>query len=70
MLERSSGPGWIAVGDAAASYDPIASRGLVAALESGLAAGELVGASSERLAAYHADLEERFANYLEERKRL
>ncbi len=36
MLERSTGSGWIAIGDAAASYDPIASRGLVAALESGI----------------------------------
>ncbi len=70
MLERSAGAGWIAIGDAAASYDPIASRGLVAALESGIAAAALVEASSERLAAYHADLEQRFAQYLEERKRL
>ena len=48
MLERSAGSGWIAIGDAAASYDPIASRGLVAALESGIAAAALVAASSER----------------------
>jgi flavin-dependent dehydrogenase len=70
ILERSAGSGWMAIGDAAASYDPIASRGLVAALESGIAAAELVDASSERLAAYHADLEQRFAQYLEERKQL
>jgi len=70
MLERSTGSGWIAIGDAAASYDPIASRGLVAALESGIAAASLVAASSERLAAYHADLEQRFLHYLEERNRL
>jgi flavin-dependent dehydrogenase len=70
MLERSAGPGWIAIGDAAASYDPIASRGLVAALQSGIAAAALVAASSERLAAYHADLELRFRRYLEERNRL
>ena len=70
MLERSAGSGWIAIGDAAASYDPIASRGLVAALQSGIAAAALIGASSERLAAYHADLEQRFRGYLEERTRL
>jgi flavin-dependent dehydrogenase len=70
MLERSTGAGWIAIGDAAASYDPVASRGLVAALESGIAAAALVAASSERLAAYHADLEQRFMHYLEERNRL
>jgi len=70
MLERCAGSGWIAIGDAAASYDPIASRGLVAALQSGIAAAALVAASSERLAAYHADLEQRFMRYLEERNRL
>ena len=70
MLERSAGSGWIAIGDAAASYDPVASRGLVAALESGITAAALVAASSERLAAYHADLEQRFLRYLEERNRL
>jgi hypothetical protein len=42
----------------------------VAALESGIAAAALVAASSERLAAYHADLEQRFVRYLEERNRL
>jgi flavin-dependent dehydrogenase len=70
MLERSAGSGWIAIGDAASSYDPIASRGLVTALESGIAAAALVEASSERLNAYHADLEQRFVRYLEERDRL
>ncbi len=70
MLERSAGPGWMAIGDAAASYDPIASRGLVAALESGINAAALVAASSERLASYHADLEQRFIRYLEERNLL
>lgn len=70
MLERCAGSGWIAIGDAAASYDPIASRGLVGALESGIAAATLVEASSERLAAYHADVEQRFVRYLQERNRL
>ncbi|MBV8834488.1 MAG: hypothetical protein JO108_35265, partial [Acidobacteriaceae bacterium] len=70
MLERSAGSGWIAIGDAAASYDPIASRGLLAALESGIAGAALVAASSERLAAYHADLEQRFMRYLEGRNQL
>ena len=43
ILERCFGPGWIAIGDAAVSYDPLASRGLVGALSSGLEAGSLVG---------------------------
>ena len=70
MLERSAGLGWIAIGDAAASYDPLSSRGLVSALESGITAAALVAASSEHLVAYHADLEQRFVGYLEERNRL
>ena len=37
-LDRRGGDGWIAVGDAAASYDPIAGQGLAKALADGLAA--------------------------------
>jgi flavin-dependent dehydrogenase len=33
-LERVCGPGWMAVGDAAVSYDPLSSRGICKALES------------------------------------
>src|SRR5262249_59114221 len=44
ILERCFGPGWIAIGDAAVSYDPLASRGLVGALSSGLEAGGPGGA--------------------------
>ena len=39
-LEPAAGPGWIAVGDAAQSYDPLASQGLFNALYTGLAAAE------------------------------
>jgi flavin-dependent dehydrogenase len=38
-LDRPEGTGWLAVGDAAASYDPIVSRGITKALEDGVAAG-------------------------------
>jgi flavin-dependent dehydrogenase len=37
-LERTGGPDWLAVGDASCTYDPLASQGLVAAMQSGLAA--------------------------------
>ena len=70
ILERCFGPGWIAIGDAAVSYDPLASRGLVGALSSGLEAGSLVAASEARLAAWQDGLEARFANYRWERARL
>ena len=39
-LEPAAGPGWIAAGDAAQSYDPLASQGLFNALYTGLAAAE------------------------------
>lgn len=69
MLERTSGPGWMAIGDAAAAYDPLASRGLVAALESGVTAASLVAAPAEALMAHHEALAQRFQLYVEERAR-
>jgi flavin-dependent dehydrogenase len=70
ILERCFGARWIAIGDAAVSYDPLASRGLVAALTSGLEAASLVGAPEPRLAAWQAELEASFATYRAERARL
>jgi flavin-dependent dehydrogenase len=70
LLERCYGPGWIAIGDAAASYDPLASRGLVGALSSGIEAASLVGAPEARLAEWQGKLVARFAAYREERARL
>ena len=50
ILEPCAGPGWVAAGDAAVSFDPISSQGLLNALVTGLAAAEtayrcLAGAS-------------------------
>ena len=70
MLERCFGARWIAIGDAAVSYDPLASRGLVGALSSGLEAPSLLGASQARLAAWQARIEAGFARYRAERARL
>lgn len=70
LLERCFGPGWLAIGDAAVSYDPLASRGLVGALASGLEAASLVGASESLLTAWQEELAERFASYRAERARL
>jgi flavin-dependent dehydrogenase len=38
LLSRAAGAGWIAIGDAAASFDPITSQGLVNALSTALVA--------------------------------
>jgi len=70
ILERCFGPGWVAIGDAAVSYDPLASRGLVSALSSGLEAASLVAAPEARLAAWQAGLEASFETYRAERARL
>jgi 2-polyprenyl-6-methoxyphenol hydroxylase-like FAD-dependent oxidoreductase len=39
LLDRMCGPGWLATGDAAAAFDPIASQGLFNALSGGFFAG-------------------------------
>ncbi len=39
-LRHFVGPGWVAVGDAAQSFDPLSGHGLLAALQSGQRAGE------------------------------
>jgi flavin-dependent dehydrogenase len=46
-LDRVAGPGWLATGDAAASFDPLSSQGLVTALVLGRAAGEAATAPGE-----------------------
>lgn len=69
ILEQCYGNHWIAIGDAAVSYDPLASRGLHAALASGLETPSLIGGSSEKLAAWDHDLRQSFAKYLAVRKR-
>jgi flavin-dependent dehydrogenase len=70
ILERCFGPGWIAIGDAAVSYDPLASRGLVGALSSGLETPSLVAAPEARPDAWQAGLDASFATYRAERARL
>jgi len=44
LLDQAEGDRWLAVGDAAASYDPIAAQGVYKALADGVAAGRLLAA--------------------------
>ena len=44
-LKKAFGEGWVAVGDAAQSYDPLSSQGLASALESGIRAAFAVNAA-------------------------
>ncbi|NOT53973.1 MAG: NAD(P)-binding protein [Deltaproteobacteria bacterium] len=56
-LDHVGGRGWLAIGDAASAYDPIASQGICKALANGLLAAEVLQAQSglERYAqAVHA----------------
>jgi flavin-dependent dehydrogenase len=41
-LEGFAGPGWLAAGDAALSFDPLSSQGIMTALYSGLRAGQAI----------------------------
>lgn len=43
-LDRTAGEGWIATGDAAASYDPLSSSGIARAIDSGIHAARAVHA--------------------------
>jgi flavin-dependent dehydrogenase len=44
-LDRVAGRGWLAIGDAAQSYDPLSGQGITKALESGMAAAAAIGAT-------------------------
>ncbi len=44
-LDCFEGPGWLAVGDAALSFDPLSSQGMLNALYMGLKAGQAIAAS-------------------------
>lgn len=43
-LDRFHGPGWLALGDAALSFDPLSSQGILTALYGGLKAGQALAA--------------------------
>jgi len=68
-LSKPYGKDWIAVGDAAYSYDPISSYGITSALASGYYAGHAIGShiegKSDALQAYHYLMEEAFQSYMQ-----
>jgi len=70
-LDRATGDGWLAVGDAAASFDPLSSQGLLNALYTGLKGAEalhraLAGEGSGLLA-YEDRLRRVYRTYLARR---
>jgi len=74
ILSRVAGEGWLAVGDAASSCDPIAAQGIVKALSDGWEAGEAIAEFFARgqapLLAYQERVFARFRDYVGLRGRL
>ena len=71
LLGQVAGDGWLAVGDAAAAYDPISSQGIHKALSDGLRAAQAISAflrgSDTGLHEYRSSTADRFQRYLEGR---
>jgi flavin-dependent dehydrogenase len=67
-LDRTAGDGWIAVGDAACAFDPLASAGIVNGLRSGLAAAGALAQGASALAAYDESTRKRFTDFLAGRR--
>ena len=65
-LDHAAGPGWLATGDAVASFDPLSSQGIVTAVVLGRAAGDAATAPGEPYA-YTAAVERVFAAHLADR---
>ncbi|WP_167019665.1 NAD(P)/FAD-dependent oxidoreductase [Chitinophaga sp. Cy-1792] len=67
-LQQRSGHQWLAVGDAAYSYDPISSYGITSALESGYYAGHAIAdhlnGDNDALRAYDWAISTAFSTYL------
>jgi flavin-dependent dehydrogenase len=66
-LDQISGDGWLAVGDAACTRDPLSSQGVLAALSQGRRAAEAIldhlGGRTVALRGYSEDLEAEFRRY-------
>jgi len=69
-LSKPYGAYWIAVGDAAYSYDPISSYGITSALASGYYAGHAIASQlaqqRDAMDTYHYMMEEAFQSYMEQ----
>lgn len=71
-LDRMYGEGWLAAGDAATAFDPLASQGILSALYSGIkAARAVVGAiagEADALPAYQRALESVYEHFVNARR--
>ncbi len=68
----AAGSNWLAIGDAALSFDPLSSQGIYKGLNSGIEAAktidEVFSGNREALSAYSKSIESAFAHYLQIRK--
>lgn len=67
-LERAGGEGWLAVGDAAMAFDPLASDGIAKALEDGLDAAAAIVEGPDGLHRRKARIEASFREYCQEHR--
>src|SRR3954447_22497114 len=71
LLTPVAGDGWLAVGDAAATCDPLSSQGILSALQGGRAAADAVAAElggvGDQVERYAATVRTQYARYLSER---
>lgn len=71
-MESASGENWLAVGDAAASLDPLSSHGIHKSLRSGIAAADAIrrhfNADENSLGEYTQNLQAEFTRYLIKRR--
>jgi flavin-dependent dehydrogenase len=67
-LSTIAGEGWLAVGDSAVSFDPLASHGILMAVESGLRAASTIAdylsGGADNLRSYERIIDQAFAQYL------
>ncbi len=72
-LERPAGDGWVAVGDAASTYDPLSAEGVSKALRSGMSASQTIHnylrGNGEVLDEYVVGVAKEFEDYLAQRVR-
>lgn len=67
---KAVGEGWLAVGDAAGSFDPLSSQGMMSALAGAeQAARAMLAAGTGALSRYQRYLDGAYADYLEHRRR-
>lgn len=66
-LDQFTGDGWLAIGDAAVSFDPLSSHGIAAALHGGILAAEAIVTADPRR--YVATIEGMWTGYVAMRRR-